>query len=99
MLNNGMLKIFDKMLKIDTPIPADANSRAPNRPIYAVSISCANGSIAWPKTAGRARRISSLLTPTECISMTASFTAPTEMLPGLRPSSGPSGVALYPGSD
>lgn len=31
MLNNGMLKIFDTILKIDTPIPADANSNAPFR--------------------------------------------------------------------
>ena len=29
MLNNGMLKIFDTILKIDTPIPAEANSNAP----------------------------------------------------------------------
>jgi hypothetical protein len=63
MLNSGMLKILDTILKTDTPIPADASSRAPNLPIYAVSINCANGSIAWPRTAGRARRISSFLTP------------------------------------
>jgi hypothetical protein len=30
MLNNGMLKILDRMLKIATPIPADASSRAPS---------------------------------------------------------------------
>jgi len=31
MLNSGMLKIFDTILKIDIPIPADANSNAPFR--------------------------------------------------------------------
>jgi hypothetical protein len=31
MLNNGMLKILDRMLKIATPIPADASSMAPSK--------------------------------------------------------------------
>jgi hypothetical protein len=30
MLNSGMLKILDTILKTDTPIPADASSRAPS---------------------------------------------------------------------
>jgi hypothetical protein len=37
MLNSGMLKIFNKILKIETPIPADANSRAPSDHMKKVS--------------------------------------------------------------
>lgn len=37
MLNNGMLKILDRMLKIATPIPADASSRAPS--VYMTKLS------------------------------------------------------------